>query len=58
MLYVLTEQAVFWLGVKAVCCLAKEPGEEVDRSPSPTPTKASFVSREQWSLKRKQKFER
>ena len=44
MLYVLTEQAVFWLGVKVVCCLAKEPGEEVERSPSPTPTKASFVS--------------
>ena len=44
MLYVLTEQQYFGLGVKVVCCLAKEPGEEVERSPSPTPTKASFVS--------------
>ena len=44
MLYVLTEQAVFWLDVEVVRFLEKDLGEEVDRSPSPTPTKASFVS--------------
>ena len=54
MLYVLTEQAVFWPGVKVMCCLAKEPGEEVDRSPSPNPTKASFVStNDHWSVNKK-----
>ena len=51
-LYVLTEQAVFWLEV--VCCLAKELGEEVDRSPSPTPTKTFFVStKDHWSVNKK-----
>ena len=42
--FTFTEQALFWLGVEVVCCLEKEPGEEVDRSPPSTPTKASFVS--------------
>ena len=59
MLYVLTEQAVFWPGVKVMCCLAKEPGEEVDRSHLPQRnmvfTGASFFCLDQWSLKRKQK---
>ena len=58
MLYVLTEQAVFWLEVEVVSYLAKEPGEEVDRSPSHTPTKASFVStNDHWSVNKNSKDE-
>ena len=57
MLYVLTEQAVFWLGVKVVCCLAKEPGEEVE-TVAISHSHKGFFCLEQWSLKRKQKFER
>ena len=54
--YVSIEQAVFWLEV--VCCLGKELGEEVDRSPSPTPTKTSFVStNDHWSVNKKSKIE-
>ena len=55
-LYVSIEQAVFWLEV--VCCLGKELGEEVDRSPSPTPTKTSFVStNDHWSVNKNSKVE-
>ena len=55
-LYVSIEQAVFWLEV--VCCLGKELGEEVDRSPSPTPTKTSFVStNDHWGVNTNSKIE-
>ena len=51
----------FWLEVELVFCLltrffhkalwTKEPREDVDRSPLPTPTKASFVSsNDHWSV--------
>ena len=41
-----------------MCCLAKELGEEVHRSPSPTPTKASFVStNDHRSVNKKSKVE-
>ena len=54
-LYVSIEQAVFWLEV--VCCLGKELGEEVDRSPYPTPTKTSFVStNDHWSANKNSKM--
>jgi len=56
----------FWLEVEVLCCRTeslfqkawwtKEPGEEVDRSPSPTPTKASFVStNDHWSVNKNSK---
>ena len=55
-LYVSIEQAVFWLEV--VCCLGKELGQEVDGSPSPTPTKTSFVStNDHWSVNKNSKIE-
>ena len=67
-LYVLTEQAGFWLEVEVVCCLpnpffhkawwTNKPGEEVDRPPSPNPTKASFVStNDHWSVNTNSKVE-
>ena len=54
-LYVSIEQAVFWLEV--VCCLGKELGEEVAISHPISHPHKDFFCLDQWSLKRKQKFE-
>ena len=57
MLYVLTEQAVFWLGGESRLL----PGERAGgggRKVAISHSHKGFFCLEQWSLKRKQKFKR